>query len=102
MLKKFTTSGQAFVVFGTEIERDQALQACKVQTLVYRGATLKLHEKHCEPESILWDNYQRVDRKDRAIRAGKGFGIIFGALFIWTFGFYLPYAYYAMSFNYAH
>lgn len=102
MVKGFTTSGQAFIVFQTEVDRDAAIEACKEQDLTYRGSELKIHQKHCEPESILWDNYERVETRDRVIRAAKGFGIISGALFVWTFGFYLPYAYYAMSFNYAH
>jgi hypothetical protein len=102
MINEFTTSGQAFVVFQTETDRDKGVTVAETQTLTYRGSELRLKEKHCEPESVLWENMARKTRNDKIFAAGKGFGIIFAALFVWTFGFYLPYAYYAMSFNYAH
>jgi hypothetical protein len=102
MLKEFVTAGQAFVVFNTEVDRNKGVEAAANTPIVYRGCELTLKEKHCEPESNLWENYERIDNHTKVMRAVHGFGIIFASLMVWTFGFYLPYAYYAMSFNYAH
>jgi hypothetical protein len=61
-----------------------------------------LEKKGWQPGSVNWNNCDLADVTTKVKRVCRGIGIISLALFIWTTVFYLPYAWFAMSFNYAH
>jgi hypothetical protein len=71
--------------------------------LDYKGSTIVLKSKHCEPESARFSGLcYGTNKVHRAKKMMRGILITFVALFVWGAAFYLPYAYYMTSFSYAH
>jgi hypothetical protein len=103
-LKSLYSCDEAFVVFGTEEARDEAVQVAgwKKQDLVYKGKKIRLQTAACEPESLFWGNYHNYRKRDRVFKVSTCIGIVWGALATWTLLFYFPYLYYAMDFDYAY
>jgi len=99
-LRDLQTCECAFIVFDSETERDQAIDIIKEQGLEYRGSTLGMERVPHEPFSVVWNNMHNFCPHERVKRIIHGVGIIIVSLAIWVLGFYLPYAYAALNFNY--
>jgi hypothetical protein len=110
-LTKLETSTNAFVVFKTEQERDNALQdatvAAALKTKQYKlcgqdhEGGLELISVNCEPTTVNWGNYADTSMFGMVKRFFLGFFCIYvPALAVWFFGFYVPYAYSLYNFNY--
>eukprot|EP00747_Dinoflagellata_sp_TGD_P129036 gnl/TRDRNA2_/TRDRNA2_174621_c3_seq13.p1 gnl/TRDRNA2_/TRDRNA2_174621_c3~~gnl/TRDRNA2_/TRDRNA2_174621_c3_seq13.p1 ORF type:complete len:654 (-),score=88.13 gnl/TRDRNA2_/TRDRNA2_174621_c3_seq13:65-1858(-) len=100
-LGNMKTCDTAFVVFDSEWSRNAAVDTTAKEGLKFKGAVLHLDRAFCEPRSVVWGNMHMGER-ERGLRLAIGLGIILLALALWAFAFYLPYAYYSLSFNYAH
>merc|ERR1719329_252082 len=57
-------------------------------------------EARNEPDSVFWANFKDQHPGWKAARVVLGVCTVLVALALWTLVFYLPYAFYAMSFNY--
>jgi hypothetical protein len=91
----------AFVVFETEEERDEALKRFEEEgNLVYEGTNIELHAVTCEPDTVQWVNFGHSTISQRVIRLIMGFGYMCLGLLFWSVVFYAPYAWAVMSFNY--
>lgn len=105
-LASLYTCKEAFVVFNSEEARDKAVEVAStneaISRLKYRNSQVRLHAATCEPQSVLWGNYHNYHAGKGAFRFGTCVAMVLGALLAWTFLFYLPYLWYAMSFNYAY
>jgi hypothetical protein len=99
------TSGDAFIVFNEEDDRDSALEYFASNELTYKtdaGETAKLEVemKIAEPDTILWQNFGNTTPLLRMRKTCEGFGWILVALCFWTTVFYAPYAWQVATFNY--
>eukprot|EP00927_Polykrikos_kofoidii_P002860 TRINITY_DN11144_c0_g2_i1.p1 TRINITY_DN11144_c0_g2~~TRINITY_DN11144_c0_g2_i1.p1 ORF type:complete len:1006 (+),score=180.70 TRINITY_DN11144_c0_g2_i1:60-3020(+) len=99
-VSELKTSDMAFVIFHTELSRNRAVE--KAKELKFRDQQVLLERTNYQPSSVNWRNCDSADVTTKVKRVLKGLGVIAFALFIWATVFYLPYAYFAMSFNYAH
>jgi hypothetical protein len=104
-LLEMIASGDAFVVFNEEEDRDSALEYFESNDLSYttdEGQTVKLEieMKVCEPDTILWQNFGNTTPLLRLRKLIEGFGWILLALVFWTTVFYAPYAWQVATFNY--
>lgn len=102
ILWKLKTCNQAFVVFHSEEDRDAAIRQVSESGLTFRDCELKLEECDCEPNTVIWKNCTNRTNFQTGMRVAKGLSVIGFALAVWVCAFYLPYAHYAMSFNYAY
>jgi len=100
MLAEMKSSTNAFVVFHTERERDLAIEKSAEGSLMYEGCSLKLSVPHCEPTTVLWQNFDGSSATKKTQRLVQGICIIFLALLLWATVFYGPYAWSIFNFNY--
>jgi hypothetical protein len=97
------TTRKAFVVFNSESDRNDAVELVGENGGVeFHGCDLTLSECNYEPNSIQWRNCTNESFTAKLVRALKGGFVIFVALNIWIFVFYLPYAILALNFNYSY
>jgi len=99
------TSGDAFVVFNEEEDRDDALEFFESNKLSYKtdageSVELEVEMKICEPDTVLWQNFGNTTPLLRMRKTCEGFGWILVALAFWTTVFYAPYAWQVATFNY--
>jgi hypothetical protein len=99
------SSGDAFIVFNEEEDRDSALEYFEKNDLTYKNdageeSKLTVEMKICEPDTVLWQNFGNTSMMRRLLRLIEGFGWILLALFFWTTVFYAPYAWQVATFNY--
>jgi hypothetical protein len=66
----------------------------------FTGDTLGLEESFAEPNSVQWLAFGHAGLPQQIMRLVRGFGWIFLAFLVWTFVFYVPYAWSVFSFNY--
>lgn len=99
-IEALKSSEDAFVVFSTESDRDEAVDAVEGKGIQYKDNTLQLSVKICEPDTIQWENFGNTSMMLRFFRLIQGFGCILLALLVWTCVFYAPYAYQVMTFNF--
>jgi len=100
-LQAMRSCGTAFAVFESEEARDQAVKkAMKTGGMCFRNTVVTMRQAQNEPDSVIWTNFKDQHLVWRILRCVVGVSTIFVALALWTLLFYLPYAYYAMSFNY--
>eukprot|EP00928_Gymnodinium_smaydae_P036705 TRINITY_DN25617_c0_g1_i1.p1 TRINITY_DN25617_c0_g1~~TRINITY_DN25617_c0_g1_i1.p1 ORF type:complete len:1144 (-),score=266.30 TRINITY_DN25617_c0_g1_i1:22-3390(-) len=103
ILKNMKTCIYAFVVFDSEHRRDAAVEECeRLGGIEYREKKLVLSKAIAEPDTVIWKNCAFYHVMDKVKSVLFGLLSIFGALCVWGGCFYLPYAYFVMSFNYAH
>jgi len=104
MLNEMETSDVAFIVFETEEARDNAVEnVTQKQGLDFKGSTIKLQKKFIEPESARFSGLAYgTNSSHRVKKMVKGAWITLFALLLWSTAFYLPFAYYMMSFSYSH
>lgn len=98
LLESLQHCGSAFVVFPTQVSRDEA-----VSKMNGRGAastSLKLKAMGFEPEAVNWKNLS-VSEGQVVLRLALGILIILLGLIVWICCFYIPYAYYVTSFQLA-
>lgn len=107
LLNRLDTSGEAFIVFETELSRDVAIERMQNTSQVqvrglFGDCNVQLQTIDYEPDTVLWDNcaWPR-DRRHVVWRLFLGIFVIMVALTVWATCFYLPYAYYMLSFSYA-
>merc|ERR1719253_2258579 len=69
---------------------------------LFGDSNVQLQTVDYEPDTVLWDNcaWPR-DRRHVVWRLFLGIFVIMVALTVWATCFYLPYAYYMLSFSYA-
>lgn len=103
LLRGIETSGHAIVVFETEQSRDSAVWKLQETDGVFFGENCILLERvDCEPDTVFWENCEWPSGKLQMIkRLLWGILCILVAQFLWATCFYLPYAYYTLSFSYA-
>jgi hypothetical protein len=104
-MKKFVeeleSTEDAFVVFDTEEERDEALKRFEENGgLTFNGTAIALHPVTCEPDTVQWINFGHSTIAQRIVRLIMGFGYMCLGLLFWSVVFYAPYAWAVMSFNY--
>ena len=77
------SSEDAFVVFNTEEERDEALKRYEeTGGLEYEGAQLQLDAVTCEPDTVQWINFGHSTIVQRIMRLIIGFGyMLLGLVF---------------------
>eukprot|EP00747_Dinoflagellata_sp_TGD_P013149 gnl/TRDRNA2_/TRDRNA2_122294_c0_seq1.p1 gnl/TRDRNA2_/TRDRNA2_122294_c0~~gnl/TRDRNA2_/TRDRNA2_122294_c0_seq1.p1 ORF type:complete len:689 (-),score=86.88 gnl/TRDRNA2_/TRDRNA2_122294_c0_seq1:33-1937(-) len=100
-LRCMKTCDIAFVVFHTEAERNRALAVTKEKGVLFRNTVLRLEGAAFEPRSIFWEN-MHLGKRSQMLRVIFGLGAILLALIAWAGLFFLPYAYFTMSYNYAN
>jgi len=95
------SSEDAFIVFNTEEERDEAFKKFQEEGgLKFEGEDVTLTEVTCEPDTVQWVNFGHSTMMQRAGRLVQGFGYMCLGLLFWAVVFYAPYAWAVMSFNY--
>lgn len=95
------SSADAFIVFNTEEERDEAFKKFEEDgELSYEENPLTLSEVTCEPDTVQWINFGHSTMSQRIVRLIQGFGYMCLGLLFWAVVFYAPYAWAVMSFNY--
>merc|ERR1719265_2622619 len=100
-LRDLECTEDAYVVFETEEERDEALKRFEENGgLEFKGNQLALHPITCEPDTVQWINFGHSTIAQRIMRLIMGFGYMCLGLLFWTVVFYAPYAWSVMSFNY--
>merc|ERR1740115_659175 len=91
----------AYAIFETEEARDTVVKkVVKTGGMCFRNFAITMHEAQHEPQAVIWSNFKDQHVLWKVFRCFLGVLAIFFALCLWTLVFYLPYAYYAMSFNY--
>jgi len=99
--KGLSTTEDAFVIFETEEERDEALKKYNEEGgLKFQDSELTLAEVTCEPDTVQWINFGHSTNVQRIMRLIMGFGYMGLGLLFWSVVFYAPYAWAVMSFNY--
>jgi hypothetical protein len=107
MLRNLKTSGDAIIVFESEQSRDSAVEKVNEQHGVMLNtesgeSCLMLSSVECEPDTVLWENCAwPTGFRHVFFRLVLGILFIIGAVTVWATCFYLPYAYYTLSFSYA-
>lgn len=100
LINSLKTSKFCFVVFNTESERDEAVEAVSERGgLQYRGGTLTLSIEESEPEGVNFSGFG-LGRRRRRKRFIYACLFITAGLCFWLFCFYLPYAGFIASYDY--
>jgi len=101
LLSGIKSSHDAFLVFESEEDRDAAIgEDDKKEIGEFKGSTIKIEKKVCEPDTIQWQHFGNSTALQRLGRVFWGLGCILLALFFWCTVFYAPYAYQVFCFNY--
>jgi len=100
MLTSMKTSRNAFIVFRTEAEKTLATQKVKQKGFLFRGGTLGLESVECEPETVLWPNFDSRPFSDIIWNIFAACGSILLAMVGWVLVFYAPYALSVQNYNY--
>jgi len=101
LLSGIKSSKDAFLVFESEEDRDEAVgEEGKKAIGEFKGSTISIEKKVCEPDTIQWQHFGSSTPMQRLLRMCMGFGCILLALFFWCTVFYAPYAYQVFCFNY--
>lgn len=98
MLMDIKSTHAAYVVFNTESERNAAVEKFQTKVVSFEGKTLHLEECDTEPGAINWSNYtypgSGPSRMTKVVKCGIYIVLLIG---LWTFAFYVPFAYYLAS-----
>jgi len=101
LLHSLETTSTAFVVFPTQITRDQALEKASASGVQVDGVACSISEYNFAPEGLLWENFH-VTAAERSGKMVMSWGMLFVACCIWTVVLYIPYASYMSSFSFAN
>lgn len=103
ILKGLKTCPDAYAIFETEAARDAAVEASQLSGGVeFGGNTLKMNASRVEPQTVNWKNCANTDLMVKAKRVIMGFFIMLAGLGLWVVAFYLPYAWFTLTFNYSY
>ncbi|CAJ1393237.1 unnamed protein product [Effrenium voratum] len=103
ILKSIKTCPDAYAIFETETARDAAVEAAVSSGGVeFHGNTLKLNASRVEPQTVKWQNCANTDLVVKAKRVALGMCIMLAGLGVWVVAFYLPYAWFSLTFNYSY
>merc|ERR1719163_567525 len=78
MLNEMVSSGEAFVVFNSEKERDEAIKKVESEGIKFRDTTLQLDQVDCEPDTVNWQNFGEA-KSQKMMRLCLGFAKILAA-----------------------
>ena len=102
ILKSIKTCPDAYAIFETETARDAAVEAVHSGGIEFAGNTITLNASRVEPQTVNWRNCANTDLVVKAKRIGLGFLIMLAGLTLWVVAFYLPYAWFTLTFNYSY
>ncbi|CAJ1420054.1 unnamed protein product [Effrenium voratum] len=103
ILKSIKTCPDAYAIFETETARDAAVEATVASGGVeFHGNTLKMNASRVEPQTVKWQNCANTDLVVKAKRVALGMCIMLAGLGVWVVAFYLPYAWFSLTFNYSY
>ena len=103
ILKSIKTYPDAYAIFETEAARDAAVESTGESGGVeFHGNTLKFNALRVEPQTVQWKNCASTDLVVKAKRIAMGMCIMFAGLALWVVAFYLPYAWFTLTFNYSY
>lgn len=103
ILKSIKTCPDAYAIFETEAARDAAVDtAVQSGGVEFHGNLLKLNASRVEPQTVNWRNCANTDLIVKAKRVAMGFCIMLAGLGLWVVAFYLPYAWFTLTFNYSY
>eukprot|EP00439_Symbiodinium_sp_Y106_P040295 s1694_g4.t3 len=103
ILKKIKTCPDAYAIFETEASRDAAVETAEASGGVeFHGNTLLLNAARVEPQTVQWKNCANTDLVVKAKRIAMGMCIMFAGLALRVVAFYLPYAWFTLTFNYSY
>jgi len=103
ILRSIKTCPDAYAIFETEAARDEAVEAAEQSGGVeFHGNTLRLNASRVEPQTVKWPNCANTDLVVKAKRIALGMCIMFAGLAVWVVAFYLPYAWFSLTFNYSY
>jgi len=102
ILKSIKTCPDAYAIFETEAARDAAVDAVQSAGVEFHGNVLKLNASRVEPQTVNWRNCANTDLVVKAKRVAMGFCIMLAGLGLWVVAFYLPYAWFTLTFNYSY
>ncbi|CAE7843321.1 unnamed protein product [Symbiodinium microadriaticum] len=103
ILKSLKTCPDAYAIFETEAARDDAVEAIESSGGVeFHGNTLRLNASRVEPQTVKWPNCANTNLLVKARRIAMGMCIMFAGLALWVVAFYLPYAWFTLTFNYSY
>eukprot|EP00931_Biecheleriopsis_adriatica_P035637 TRINITY_DN20529_c0_g1_i1.p1 TRINITY_DN20529_c0_g1~~TRINITY_DN20529_c0_g1_i1.p1 ORF type:complete len:1001 (-),score=225.18 TRINITY_DN20529_c0_g1_i1:66-2657(-) len=105
ILKQLKTCPDAYAVFRTEQSRDKAVENASQLNhggISFKGNTITLNASRVEPQSVKWPNCSNTDLWFKAKRILTGLGVIGTGLAVWVVCFYLPYAWFSLTFNYSY
>jgi len=107
-LNEMESSDCAFIIFDTEQARDDAVEMTQMrhaagQGLEYKGEKISMEVKNCEPQSARFSGLAYgSNNAHRVKKLIKGVWATLGCLCVWVGLFYVPYAFYTLSFSYAN
>eukprot|EP00929_Paragymnodinium_shiwhaense_P078131 TRINITY_DN4043_c0_g1_i1.p1 TRINITY_DN4043_c0_g1~~TRINITY_DN4043_c0_g1_i1.p1 ORF type:complete len:1037 (-),score=155.52 TRINITY_DN4043_c0_g1_i1:126-3074(-) len=102
MLANMSSSENAFVVFQTERQRNEAIRRVEqMGGILFEERQVHLYMPQCEPATVKWVNFgDHAAPHRKVLRLLQGCGLILVCLLLWTVFFYAPYAWSMFSFNY--
>jgi len=101
LLHNMTTTSEAFFVFETQAECEEAVRKVnETNGFKFGDAVVKLCLINNEPDTVQWWHFGHSSLSGKLCRLFIGFGCIFLGLVCWTVFFYAPYAWSIFSFNY--
>lgn len=98
LVSELESSGTAFIVFRTEKQRKQALEAWGKQKRTYKESEVLLEEADLDPETVLWDGFGASDL-DFQMMLVKGILFVILSIVILDVFFYAPYVAYLISYS---
>lgn len=112
LLYDLKTSGKVFIVFNTEEDRDNAVDAWKARVKeaqkdedkpMFEDKLVQLEVCTSEPDGIRWENFNDEGIKfDLAKKVAWGCGCVALALCVWVGVFYLPFVWVSSSASYTY
>eukprot|EP00933_Yihiella_yeosuensis_P063762 TRINITY_DN669_c0_g3_i2.p1 TRINITY_DN669_c0_g3~~TRINITY_DN669_c0_g3_i2.p1 ORF type:complete len:1064 (+),score=238.65 TRINITY_DN669_c0_g3_i2:205-3192(+) len=103
ILETIVTCPDAYAIFETEDDRDAAVDtAMAAGGVEYKGNVLSLNASRVEPSSVNWSNCANTDIWVKFQRILGGMLFVAAGLTLWVVVFYLPYAWFSLTFNYSY
>jgi len=98
LVRELEASGSAFVVFKTEGQRNQAVEAWGSKERMYKECKVEVKTAEVDPESVLWDGFGATDL-DFQMMLVKGILFVLLSIVILDVFFYAPYVAYLISYS---
>ncbi|CAK0789554.1 unnamed protein product [Prorocentrum cordatum] len=97
-------SGEAWAVFNTQADRDEAVEAvASARGIEFEGSVITLEKAALDPDSILWENSGFLNStSDLVMKLAVGGGVVMLSLAVWVVAFFGPYAYFVTNATYTY